>query len=221
MNATRHAEIYGVSTVQISRWKSAGTRHAIPCPLDYPEKMPDWWLQMVAAGEYQKGVPFGIQSAAARITAAVGGGSSEREPVDFTPTGKKWDYAASLDLAERNANAVQAIFDKAVSDGNDAGLVALQRTLNDALDSHRALSRDRGKIQLEAGDTLPKDEVRAALLELHANIQKQVRQGVKAAFPDIPEHSASRESWNVFADGLVDRICAKLTESDFAAPEEV
>jgi hypothetical protein len=217
MTANRHGEIYGVTTVHISRWKAAGNRKGIPCPLDYPEKMPDWWMQMVAAGEFQKGVPFGIQSAAARIAAATGGGIADREPVELAPAGKKWDYAASLELAERNANAVQAIFDKAIQDGNDAGLVALQRTLNDALDSHRALSRDRGKIQLELGEVLPKEDVRAAMLELHSNIARQFRQGIKQAFADLPDLSASRESWSVFADALVDKICLKLTASDFAA----
>ncbi len=88
--------------------------------------------------------------------------------------------------------------------------------LNDAVDSHRALMRDRGKIQAEAGETLPKAEVRAAMLELHSSIQKQFRQGLRSAFQDIGEFGGDRAKWNVFADGLVDKICLKLTASDFA-----
>jgi hypothetical protein len=215
MTTTRLSEIYGVTQKTICQWKNEGVLAGIETPLNHPDQMPGWWQKMRDAGKFQKGCPVNLLRAAGMTPKPMD--DDDREPVDFTPTGKKWDYASSLDLAERNANAVQAIFDKAVSDGNDAGLVALQRTLNDALDSHRALMRDRGKIQLELGETLPKEEVRTALLELHANIQKQLRQGVKSAFAELDTIAASRESWGGFVDGLVDRICLKLTASDFAA----
>ena len=220
MNATRHAEIYGVNTVQISRWKAVGLKAGFPCPLDFPEQMPEWWERCRRAGEWTKSCPTKIMVAAGRVQSVIN--SAERGdsvPLDFTKPNKPRGYSETLELAERNVTAVQVIFDKALQDGNDSVLIGLQKTLNDAVDSHRALMRDRGKIQLEAGETLPKAEVRTALLELHANVAKQFRQGIRAAFPDAADLTDSRERWNVFADGLVDRICVKLTESDFAAPE--
>jgi len=130
---------------------------------------------------------------------------------------KSRGYAETLELAERNVTAVQVIFDQALLDGNDTVLIGLQKTLNDAVDSHRALLRDRGKIQAEAGETLPKHEVRSSLLEMHSNIARQFRQGIKGVFPMVEAVTASREEWGVFADELVDRICNKLSESKFAA----
>ncbi len=223
MTATHHAEIYGQSTVNISRWKAAGLRAGFPCPLDYPERMPEWWEKCRQAGEWTKSCPTKVLVAAGRAQALTGRGGpdDDSEPMNFTqPASKPRGYAETLELAERNVTAVQVIFDRALQDGNDTVLIGLQKTLNDAVDSHRALMRDRGKIQLEAGETLPKEQVRSALLEIHNNITKQFRQGIRAAFPDLADLASSRELWNVFADGLVDRICLKLTESDFAAPVE-
>jgi hypothetical protein len=219
MNATRHAEIYGVNTTQISRWKAVGLRAGFPCPLDFPEKMPEWWERCRQAGEWTKSCPTKILVAAGKVQAVINSNSgAESTPMDFSKQAtKSRGYAETLELAERNVTAVQVIFDQALLDGNDTVLIGLQKTLNDAVDSHRALMRDRGKIQAEAGETLPKHEVRSSLLELHANIARQFRQGIKAAFTSIETATESREQWGVFADELVDRICTKLSESKFAA----
>ena len=218
MNNAKTAQVYGVSVPTISRWNRVGVESGQAPPYGDPEHMIAWYQEMLALGHFEKGVPTSLLAAASRV-AAIAPRENSGEPMNFTQTtGKTRSYSETLELAERNVSAVQVIFDKALQDGNDAVLIGLQKTLNDAVDSHRALMRDRGKIQLEAGETLPKEEVRSALLELHANIQKQFRQGIRSAFPDIADLSLSRELWNVFADGLVDRICLKLTESDFAAP---
>ncbi len=220
MNNAKTAQIYGVSVPTISRWNRVGVESGQPPPYGDPAHMIAWYQEMLTLGHFEKGVPASLLAAAARV-ASIAPRDEESNPVNFSKTAhKSRGYSETLELAERNVNAVQDIFDQAVADNNNAALISLQKTLNDAVDSHRALMRDRGKIQLEAGETLPKEQVRSALLELHNNITKQFRQGIRAAFPDLADLASSRELWNVFADGLVDRICLKLTESDFAAPVE-
>lgn len=220
MTTTRQSEIYAVHVKTICQWKNDGIKAGIEAPLDHPDQMPGWWERMKSAGKFQKSCPPSLLRAAGLVGVGSADGFGEQDdgdPADLSGGNRMRDYAASVQLAERNLNAVQAMFDKAVKDGNDALIVALQKPLNDALDSHRALMRDRGKIQAEAGETLPKAEVRAAMLELFANVQKQFRQGIKAAFAATEDVTASREEWGIFADELVDRICKKLTDSDFAA----
>ncbi len=215
MTTQRQSEIYDVHVKTICQWKNEGILAGIEAPLDHPDQMPGWWEKMRAAGKFEKSCPVKLLRAAGMTPKAQD--DEDTEPVDFGTDGKKRDYAASVDLAERNLDAVQAMFKKAQDEGNTAAVIALQRTLNDALDLHRALMLARGKIQQEAGETLPKAEVRAAMLELFANVQKQFRQGIKAAFAATEDVTASREEWGIFADELVDRICKKLTDSDFAA----
>jgi hypothetical protein len=218
MNNAKTAQVYGVSVPTISRWNRVGVESGQPPPYGDPSHMVAWYQEMLDLGHFEKGVPASLLAAASRV-AAIAPRDEDSKPVDFSKTAhKSRGYSETLELAERNVNAVQAIFDQAVADNNNAVLIGLQKTLNDAVDSHRALMRDRGKIQAEAGETLPKEEVRSAMLELHANISKQFRQGIRAAFPDLSDLAASRELWNVFADGLVDRICLKLSDSNFAAP---
>ena len=220
MNNAKTAQIYGVSVPTISRWNRVGVESGQPPPYGDPSHMVAWYQEMLDLGHFEKGVPTSLLAAASRV-AAITPRENDSGPVDFSKSAHKpRGYSETLELAERNVNAVQSLFDQAVLENNSAVLIGLQKTLNDAVDSHRALMRDRGKIQAEAGETLSKEEVRSAMLELHANVAKQFRQGIRAAFPDAADLTDSREKWNVFADGLVDRICVKLTESDFAAPVE-
>jgi len=227
--AKHYSEIYRVATLQISRWKTDGLKAKLPPPLDFPESMPAWWEKMREAGVYKKGVPTRIMLAAAAAGLQIPKIEkfTDAEPLpnlsESLPAepGKPRDYAATLALAERNVDAVEQLFNKAVAEGKDALLISLQRTLNDAVDSHRALMRDRGKIQSEAGETLPKSEVRAALLEIHGNVTKRFRQGLKSAFADIPDHSATPETWGIFTDKLIDSICVGMNETQFAAPPEI
>ncbi len=220
MTTTRQSEIYAVHVKTICQWKNEGILAGIEAPLDHPDQMPGWWEKMRAAGKFIKSCPPSLLRAAGMVGKPPDDDSDDDgDPADLSGGNRMRDYAASVQLAERNLNAVQAMFDKAVKDGNDALIVALQKPLNDALDSHRALMRDRGKIQSEAGETLPKAEVRAAMLELFANVQKQFRQGIKAGFANSEKVTSTREEWGIFADELVDRICKKLTDTDFAAPD--
>ena len=224
MSQSRCAEIYGVTLLTVARWVAAGKRAGKPCPMERPELMVEWYQDMIAAGEFTKGVPQKILEAAARVSvglAKLGAEPVEAISFDPIPEGKPIDYAASLELAERNIGVVRDMFLRAQESGNDQMIIALQRTLNDALDSHRSLMRDRGKIQAEAGETLPKSEVRAALLEIHGNVTKRFRQGLKSAFADIPDHSATPEAWGIFTDKLIDSICVGMNETDFAAPPEL
>ena len=224
MSQARCAEIYGVTLLTVARWVAAGKRAGKPCPMESPDLMPEWYQDMIAAGEFMKGIPQKILEAAAR--ASVGLAKLEIEPVEVVAfdapeeIGKPIDYAASLELAERNVGVVRDMFARAQASGNDQMIIALQRTLNDALDSHRALMRDRGKIQAEAGETLPKAEVRQALLEIHGNVTKRFRQGLKSAFADVPDHAETMETWGVWVDSLVDSICQGMRETEFAAPIE-
>ena len=223
--ASHHAKVYQVAVTQISRWRTQGIKAGMLPPLDSPELMPEWWGKMRENGFFGKGVPTRM------LVAAAAAGLKIEKPERFTdakstpgdhPTepGKPRDYAATLALAERNVDAVEQLFNKAVLEGKDALLISLQRTLNDAVDSHRALMRHRGKIQSEAGETLPKAEVRQALLEIHGNVTKRFRQGLKSAFADVPDHAETMETWGVWVDSLVDSICQGMRETEFAAPIE-
>ena len=57
------------------------------------------------------------------------------------------------------------------------------------------------------------------MLEIHGHITTRFRQGIKSAFADLDEHGKSGETWNQFAERLVDTICVGMNESKFAAPE--
>lgn len=222
MTDERYSQIYGVHSVTISQWRNDGLRAGFPCPLDTPEHMPEWWENMRAEGVFKKACSAKILAAANRMNAALATNEDEPDHSALADLdGKIMDYAESIDYAQTNLKAIKVLLDSAIKAGSEKKIVALQRSFKDAQDTLRALQRDRGKIQSEAGETLPKEEVRTALLELHANITKQFRQGIKSAFAELEEVGASREAWGIFADGLVDRICKKLTDSDFAEPEPI
>ena len=230
MSQSRCAELYGVTLLTVARWVAAGKRGGKPCPMERPELMPEWYQDMITAGEFTKGVPQKILEAAAR--ASVGLAKIDMFPpdsaqlvetvsFDSVPEIGGLDYAASLELAERNVGVMREMFNRAHASGDDRMVIGIQRSLNDALDQHRALMRDRGKIQSEAGETLPKSEVRAALLEIHGNVTKRFRQGLKSAFADVPDHATTIETWGMFVDKMVDSICTGMNETDFAAPPEL
>jgi hypothetical protein len=130
------------------------------------------------------------------------------------------DYSDGIKTAQRSVLVADYLLLRALARDEEKKIGPLQKRLGESQDTLRALMRDREKIEAEAGDTLPKGEVRAAMLELHSNITRRFRQGIKFAFADAAELTDSRESWDVFADNLVDQICITLTNSNFAAPDE-
>ncbi len=56
----RWAGVYGTQHRQLRRWVKRGEATADPCPLDDPERMPEWW-----ARQMRWGIPDKIASAAA------------------------------------------------------------------------------------------------------------------------------------------------------------
>jgi len=233
MTDSHYSQIYSVAIITVRRWRSLGRTASIPCPLADPVKMPDWWESMVEAGHLEKACPAGVLDAAERVAAAM---PPDADDGDGAPTletdgeitallasiagGKSFDYGDGLKIAERSVQVADLMLLRAIRGNKEKLIGPLQRRLGEAGDAYRALMRDRGKIQAEANETLPKHEVRTAMMELHSNIQRRFRQELKQSFPTLEEKAASREDWNEHVDALVDRICVGLTSTNFAAPQD-
>ena len=233
MTDSHYSQIYSVAIITVRRWRSLGRTASIPCPLADPVKMPAWWESMVEAGHLEKACPAGVLEAAERVAAAM---PPDADDDSFSPVGKAdheinallasieagqgFDYSDGIRTAQRNVMVHDLILLRAIKTGDDRKLGVLQKRLNESQDLLRALQRDRGRIEAEAGETLPKHEVRKAMLELHSNIQRRFRQELKQSFPTLEEKAASREDWNEHVDALVDRICVGLTSTNFAAPQD-
>ena len=228
MKDAQLATLYTVAESTIRRWRRAGVITDTQAPLHDPVAMPDWWSKMMALGEFEKGCPATVEAAATRTAAAMP--RDARDGADtvvdaelsallatIQGTGVP-DYSDGIKTAQRSVLVADYLLLRALAHDDEKKIGPLQKRLGEAQEVLRGLQRDRGKIESEAGDTLPKHEVRVAMMELHSNIQKRFRQGIRAAFPEAAELTESREHWNVFSDSLVDRICKTLTESDFAAP---
>lgn len=203
-----------------------GVRTGIPCPIDDPVEMLGWWEKMREKGEVERGPSTKMQAVAARVQAATGrrDGDDDDTPKESSAQMTEllakiaagettFDYADGLKIAERNIQVLDLLLTQAI-EGRDFKAVSLYRKqLTEAGDAYRQLMKDRGKIQADAGETLPKSEVRSSILELHQNIQKRFRQEIKGFFPDLEEYGKSREEWNFRVDELVDRICGGLVGS--------
>ena len=226
MNNTKTAQVYGVSVPTICRWNRVGVESGQAPPYGDPEHMVAWYEEMLALGHFEKGVPATLHAAANRVRAAMP--RDEDEPDRSTDdlqvmlariqSGEStFDYADGVKIAERNIQVLDFLLLDAIKKNNITNIGLIRKQLSEAGDSYRALMRDRGRIQADAGETLPKNEVRAAMIEIHGNIVKRFRQGIKAAFPSIDEHGKTQEEWSLFSEKLVDSICAGLNSTDFAA----
>ena len=226
MQDNQLALIYQVSESTIRRWRRAGVKTSTPTPFINPAEMPSWWQKMMDVGEFEKGCPAGV------IAAANEAGKSSSDGEEGTDTdlaqllaninsGQAFGYADGIRVAERNVMVTDFLLLRAVKAGDERRVGPLQKRLNEAQDSLRALLRDRGRIQAEAGETLPKSEVRAAMLEIHGNITRRFRQSLKFAYAEAEGRTSSREAWDGFIDATVDEICRVLSETKFAAPEEI
>ncbi len=227
MKAPQLAAMYGVDTVTISKWKSMGVRQGIPCPVDDPIAMLDWWQKMIEAGEVSYRPSAKIIAAADRVRAAMPRDDDDDDAEGASESSTDMDnlmariksgetslrYEDGLRISEKNILVIESLLDKAIKDKNYSKISAYRKELTQALDGNRALMKDRGKIQADAGETLPKAEVRSEILSLHQNIQKRFRQEIKGFFPDLEEYGKSREEWNFRVDELVDRICGGLVSS--------
>ena len=223
MNNAKTAQVYGVSVPTISRWNRVGVESGVAPPYGEPEHMVEWYGQMLQAGHFEKGIPASLHAAAARVKRN-SATDDEDDPGDMNvmlariQSGEStFDYSDGLKIAERNIQVLDFLLVDAIKKGNIANIGLLRKQLSEAGDSYRALMKDRGRIQADAGETLPKSEVRTAMLEIHGNIVKRFRQGIKAAFPSIEEHGKTQEEWNQVAEKMVDSICSGLNETDFAA----
>ncbi len=221
MTTARQSEIYGVTQKTICQWKNAGLTHGFPCPLDEPEHMPEWWNNMVQEGVFSKSCPVKVMVAAGQA----GEGEDDDEALGSDegsmgipmgrPPQKKVDYEQAVAIAESNVAAVERLL--ADAKGDYAKTVSLQRAHKDSQDTLRALRRDKRRIEMEAGEVLSKADVREAMLEIHSNIQKRLRQDLKSIYPVIPDHTATLADWNRFIDSTMDTCCKALTDSGFAA----
>lgn len=227
------AKLYDVDESSIRRWRSLGKLHSNPCPLTDPLKMSDWWESMVEAGVLKKGVPVSIQAAASRLSAAMPGLDDDIDEDGDAPSprggadpeieslladiqaGQVFDYSDGIAVAQRNVQVSDLLLMKAIRAGNESKIGALSKRLNEAQDSLRTLLKDRGKIQADAGEVLPRHEVRSAMVDLHGTITKRFRHSLKNAFLDFAEVPLTRESWNAKVDEAVDNTCAGLLADGF------
>lgn len=217
--------VYGVSVPTIQRWRSQGRKAGRPAPLHDPAAMAGWWDSMISAGHYSKPCPMSITEAAEKTTGDAPGDddSAVHDPglqailKGLNAPGADFDYSDGLHIAKRNLQVTDYLLQRALKSDDHKSIGPLQRRLNEASDSYRSLMRDKAKIQADAGETLLKSEVRAALLEIHQNIPKRFRWEFRAIFPLLSEKGANQVNWNTFVDDTVDRICEGLRATRFAA----
>ena len=217
------AAIYRSSDSTIRRWRRAGVKSGVPAPLSNPAEMPAWWGRMMDLGEFEKGCPAAVMAAAdgagTNIPDAGAIDADLAKLLADISSGQVFGYSDGIKVAERNVQVTDFLLLRALKAGEERKVGPLQKRLNDAQDSLRTLLRDRAKIQGDAGETLPKSEVRAALLEIHGNITKRFRQGFRALLPDLAELQGDAPRWNTKVDEVVDSICRGMNETGFAAPE--
>ena len=173
MKDTDIAAVYHSSDSTIRRWRRAGIKSGFLAPLTNPAEMPAWWDRMVELGEFEKGCPAAVIAASRQadnnVPAAVSMDSSDADLarlLDDISSGQTFGYADGIKVAERNVQVTDLFLLRSIRGGDERKIGPLQKRLNEAQDSLRALLRDRAKIQSDAGETLPKHEVRAAMLDL-------------------------------------------------------
>ena len=175
-------------------------------------------------GEFEKGCPAAVIAAADGAgTAIPDAGAVDADLAKLLAdisSGQTFGYADGIKVAERNVQVTDFLLLRAIRAGEDRKVGPLQKRLNEAQDSLRALLRDRAKILGDAGETLPKHEVRAAMLEIHGNITKRFRNGFTPMFHDLVEIGTDKEKWGILVDAKVDEICRGMNETGFAAPNE-
>ena len=177
---------------------------------------------MMELGQFEKGCPAAVIAAADEAGGPASGDATDMglaQHLSDISDGRTFGYSDGIKVAERNVQVTDFLLLSAIKAGEEKKIGPLQKRLNEAQDSLRALLRDRAKIQSEAGETLPKHEVRAAMLEIHGTITKRFRQALSAAFHDFDEVRGNTEAWNVKVNELVDNICRGMNETNFAAPE--
>ena len=226
------AETYQVSVRTIRNWRQIGKLAKLPTPFEVPLSMCDWWQKMRHIGKIKKDIPIGIRMAseaetnaklvtASGISTATEIGSNGSNPemdrlLASIESGESFGYGDGVKIAQRNVMVCDLLLMQAIKAGRMREIGPLRKQLSDAGDAYRALMKDRGKIQAEAGETLPKAEVRQAMLDLHGNITKRFRQSLKLSYSQLEENAATPEDWAKYIDALVDSICRILKESTFA-----
>lgn len=226
------AEIYQVTVRTIRNWRQIGKLAKSPPPFEIALEMCDWWQKMRHLGKIKRDIPIGIRLAAEAETdgkflpskgdstlTEIGGSGNNPEMDQLLASiesGGNFDYGDGVKIAQRNVLVCDLLLIQAIKAGRMREIGPLRKQLSDAGDAYRALMKDRGKIQAEAGETLPKTEVRQAMLDIHGNITKRFRQSLKLAYSQLEENAATPEDWAKYIDGLVDSICRILRESNFA-----
>ena len=228
-------KMYQVTTRTIKNWRQIGKLAKQAAPFESALSMCDWWSKMRALGKIKRDLPVGLRLAAdaesgtESMAVKTKPGTSKASSMGDGPnaemdallagieSGGSFDYGDGVKIAQRNIQVCDLLLIQAIKAGRVREIGPLRKQLSEAGDAYRALMKDRGKIQAEAGETLPKAEVREAMLELHGNITKRFRQSLKLSYGQLEENAKTPEEWARFIDNLVDSICRILKESDFAA----
>lgn len=229
-----YAAIFDVDVRTIKRWVKSGRDASPPDmpPLDDPARMPEWWARVM-----ENRCPRKIHEAAARARKSTAADPRPLSPaLSAAPAAAappadddgKVGIAAALDRMQREERAAHRRYEQACQPDPDSGEINQGAAKNalavwmDLAEKMRALEKSSVDVLAASGETLRKHDVRAALVEIHANIAAGVRNLFRAARPLMPgiDKSHAREQDAIF-DAEVDRLFEQFHRSEFAAVLEL
>lgn len=224
---------YGVSVRKVKRWVAVGRETSDAPPLHSPAEMVAWAGRMkdkkVEGFKYR--CPAEIEAAAraaiaAPVATALAVDSAEPAPdlgelaidlTDWDPTEVNFDDGVAA--AKMNFTVQAGLLRQAFESKNPDKIRSARAAFKEALDLYREVERDRKKIMADQGELLRRDVIRREMNDLHSNIPRNLKIRLKDSFPSLPAAIQSKEVWYAFVENLVDDVCRRLVESNFAAPE--
>lgn len=218
------AQFYGVSVKAIKRWCASGRAAKELPPLRTPAQMPAWWERT-----HKNPVPECITAAAAKVAAqpatsvnpsaaALPSGLPSLDLSKFNPA--DFGYDSALMAARVVVMAQQEMLVDACKSGDDSRRRKAMKDFADAAENLRRVEKDSGKIQAEQGITLRRDEVRAAMIEIHGSIPSRFKAALRKAVKELPGLTMTDAETSAWAEQVVDSVCQRLTESKFAASDK-
>ena len=189
--------VYGKSARTLKRYDQTGRQVGDPCPLEEPEKMPDWWQKHM-----KQQVPAVILAAAKGKAAPAAAVEVKSEPVnepDETPMDEPVgeDEMGLERTLERLARVEVQLSRKATKSGQTKAW----------LDTVSRMSTVAEKLRIEAvrvGKLLPRDQVEEAIHSFHGPVEREIRLLYREmcsvlGLPPSPEREAK---WNEAVDAV-------------------
>lgn len=183
--------VYGKSARTLKRYDQTGRQVGDPCPLEEPEKMPDWWQKHM-----KQQVPAVILAAARGKAAPAAAVEVKSEPVGEDEMGLERTL-------ERLARVEVVLSRKATESGQTKAW----------LDTVSRMSTVAEKLRIEAvrlGKLLPRDQVEEAIHSFHGPVEREIRLLYREmcsvlGLPPSPDREAK---WN----DAVDAVFRKFSE---------